>query len=116
MTGWMRWLNGFAALCCGVAVALGAYSSHAAAGQIKERLVIAAVFGFAHGLALLALANRRSVLAHVARAMFALGIVAFSGSLVSAAFFSTSTAAAPFGGSLLMLGWLVAAVDFLRED
>ncbi len=116
MTALMRGLSGFAALCCALSVAIGAYASHAAAGQMKERLVIAALFGFAHGLALLVLAARQSLLGRAARAMFALGIIAFSGSLASAAFFATSTAAAPFGGSVLIVGWLVAAVDFLRKD
>jgi uncharacterized membrane protein YgdD (TMEM256/DUF423 family) len=112
----LRWLSAFAALCCGVSVGLGAYASHAAAGQAKERLAIAAVFGFAHGLALLVLAPRQRAAGLAARWLLALGIVLFSGSLASAALAGTSTAAAPFGGTLLMLGWLVAAIDFLRKD
>lgn len=111
-----RFLSVFAALCCGMSVALGAYASHAAVGQARERLALAALFAFAHGLALLALASRGSRLALAGKGLFAAGIVLFSGSLAAAALFATPTAAAPFGGSLLMLGWLLVAGDFLRKD
>ncbi len=116
MTRSMRFLSVFAALCCAVSVGLGAYASHAADGQAKERIAIGALFAFGHGLALLVLAARESLAGRIARGMLAIGIVLFSGSLVAAAFFGTSTAAAPLGGSLLMLGWLVAAIDFVRKD
>lgn len=111
-----RWLSAFAALCCGASVALGAYASHGAQGQARERLALAAIFAFAHGLALLALASRGSRLARLAKGLFAAGIVLFSGSLAAAALFATPTTAAPFGGSLLMLAWLLVAGDFLRKD
>jgi uncharacterized membrane protein YgdD (TMEM256/DUF423 family) len=112
----MRWLSAFAAVCCGISVGLGAYASHAASGQAKERIAIAALFALGHGLALLVLATRDSLAGRSARVVIAIGIILFSGSLASAAFFGTSTAAAPLGGSLLMLGWLVAAIDLLRKD
>jgi uncharacterized membrane protein YgdD (TMEM256/DUF423 family) len=46
---------------------------------------------------------------------FVAGIALFSGSLAAAALFSTPTTAAPFGGSLLILGWLLAAIDYARR-
>lgn len=111
-----RWLPVFAALCCGLSVALGAYASHGAQGQARERLALAAAFAFAHGLAILALRSRASRVATVAKWLFAAGIVLFSGSLASAALFASATTAAPFGGSLLMLGWVLMAGDFLRDE
>lgn len=111
-----RWLPVFAALCCGLSVALGAYASHGAQGQARERLALAAAFAFAHGLAILALRSRASPLAMAAKLLFAAGIVLFCGSLASAVVFATTTMAAPFGGSLFMLGWILVAVDFLRKE
>jgi len=104
----------FGALACGVSVALGAYASHVAQAQDGKRLAIAALFAFAHGLALIVLCSRPSRTAAWAMFCFALGIVLFSGSLASAVFFGAPTALAPFGGSLLMLGWGILAVDFIR--
>jgi uncharacterized membrane protein YgdD (TMEM256/DUF423 family) len=109
-----RAFSGFGALACGMAVALGAYASHVAEAQDGKRLALAALFAFGHGLALIALASRDSRLAWSARACLALGIVLFSGSLAAAVFFAAPTALAPFGGSLLMLGWGILAVDFFR--
>ncbi|MEO7251271.1 MAG: DUF423 domain-containing protein [Arenimonas sp.] len=110
----MRWLS-IAAMICGVAVALGAYASHAASGPLQQRLALAALFAFAHGLALIALAGRQSALANASKMIFLAGIGLFSGSLACAALFSTTTIAAPFGGSLLIFGWLLSAVDFWRN-
>jgi uncharacterized membrane protein YgdD (TMEM256/DUF423 family) len=106
----------FGALACGLSVALGAYASHVAQAQDGKRLAIAALFAFAHGLALIVLCPRPSRLASLSMFCFALGIVLFSGSLASAVFFGLPTTLAPFGGSLLMLGWGILAVDFIRAD
>lgn len=111
-----RALTGAGALFCGASVALGAYASHAAEGQARERIAIAALFAFAHGLALLLLSARRSRIAGAARIAFFAGTLLFSGSLASAGFFSTPTGAAPIGGMLLMLGWLLAAVEFWQDE
>lgn len=99
------------ALACAFSVALGAYASHAAAGQSRERLAIAALFAFGHGLALLATDSRRSALATASKACFMGGIVLFSGSLACAALLYTTTRAAPFGGTLMIVGWLLLAID-----
>lgn len=99
------------ALACALSVALGAYASHAAAGQARERLALAALFAFGHGLALLATDSRASVLAGASKLCFILGILLFSGSLAGAALFSVSTRLAPLGGTLMILGWLVLAID-----
>ncbi|KFN44774.1 DUF423 domain-containing protein [Arenimonas oryziterrae] len=104
------------ALCCGASVALGAYASHAAQGPAKERLALAALFAFAHGLALIVLMPRTSRLATVAKGMWVSGIGLFSGSLASAALFGTPTTFAPAGGSLLILAWVIVAADLIGKD
>jgi len=104
----------FGALACGLSVALGAYASHVAQAQDGKRLAIAALFAFGHGLALIVLGSRPSRTAAWSMFCLALGVVLFSGSLALAVFFGMPTALAPFGGSLLMLGWGILAVDFIR--
>jgi uncharacterized membrane protein YgdD (TMEM256/DUF423 family) len=109
--GFARALGASGALACSLAVALGAYAEHAAIAQSQHRLGVAAVFLFGHGLALLVLAPRaRSRLQRIGLAMLLLGMLLFSGSLALAGLLGTSTAFAPFGGVLLILGWLVYAV------
>ncbi len=111
-----RITSAVAPLFCAIGVALGAYASHATAGPLaRERLGLAALFAFGHGLGLIALAARASVLARIARLLLVLGVVLFSGSLAGAAMFGLPTVAAPFGGSLLILGWLVLAIDCWRQ-
>lgn len=109
-------LSAFAAFVCGLSVLLGAYASHAMTGLAQQRLALAALFAFAHGLALIALAGRSGRTASVVKCAFALGIVFFSGSLAAAALAGTATALAPVGGMLLIAGWLALAVDFWRKD
>jgi uncharacterized membrane protein YgdD (TMEM256/DUF423 family) len=114
MNALARWPTALGALACGLSVALGAYASHVAQAQDGRRLAIAAAFAFGHGLALLVIGARCSRLALAAQLCFGLGIVLFSGSLSLAVFFGVPTALAPFGGSLLMLGWGILVVDFVR--
>ena len=111
-----RVVSACAALLCGLSVALGAYAAHAAAAQERQRLALAAAFAFGHGLALLALRAREGALATATRACFLAGIALFCGSLASAALFATGTRLAPAGGTLLMLGWLLAGIELLRKD
>jgi len=109
-----RFRSVFGALACGLSVALGAYASHVAQAQDGKRLAIAALFAFAHGLALIVLGPRPSPMANWSMFCFASGIVLFSGSLALAVFFGVPTTLAPFGGSLLILGWGILAIDFIR--
>lgn len=102
------------ALLAGVAVGLGAYASHAVAGEAQARLGLAALFAFGHGVALAALAPRAAGwLALSALAALLAGVLFFAGSLALAVFAGTGTAVAPFGGTLMMLGWLLLAVAAL---
>ena len=105
----------FGAIACGIAVALGAYASHVAQAQDGKRLALAAVFAFGHGLALLILHMRASRLAVAAMTAIGIGVLLFCGSLALAVFAGTPTVLAPFGGGLLMLGWGILAIDFLRS-
>jgi len=111
----MRVLAGTGALACGAAVGIGAYTMHGAlAPQDHGRLVIAAVFLFAHGLALASLApGSRSRLRLAGFFALMIGTILFAGSLVLAAMLGIAPTLAPFGGSLLMLGWLLIGGDFL---
>jgi uncharacterized membrane protein YgdD (TMEM256/DUF423 family) len=111
-----RLVSALAALLCGLSVGLGAYAAHVAVAQDRQRIALAAVFAFGHGLALLALRAREGALATATRACFLAGIALFCGSLAAAALFAGSTRLAPAGGTLLMLGWLLASVELLRKD
>ena len=110
-----RAFGGIGSLLAGAAVALAAYAAHGADGEAQARLAQAAAFAFAHSLALAALAplvQRRRGLAALA-AMLA-GVTLFSGSLVGAALFGLPTALAPFGGLLMIGGWLLHGWDRWR--
>lgn len=112
-----RWLASAGALCAGLAVGLGAYASHAADDGSQARLGLAAVFLFGHGLALAALAPRAlRNLGQFALGLIFLGMLLFSGSLGLAALLGTPTVAAPWGGALMMIGWVVYAGDALRTS
>lgn len=110
-----RYLAAIGSLLAGLSVALSAYAMHAAAASDQERLLQAAIFAFLHGLALTALAplaQRPTGL--LALAMLLGGVFLFSGSLLAAALMGLEPALAPFGGSLLIAGWLLHAYDRLR--
>jgi uncharacterized membrane protein YgdD (TMEM256/DUF423 family) len=111
-----RAVSVLAALFCGASVALGAYAAHAADPQARQRLALAAAFAFGHGLALLAMRDRNGLLALATRGCFLAGVVLVSGSLAGAALRGLPTGLAPIGGSLLILGWLLAALDLSRKD
>lgn len=112
-----RILSAIGALGCAIAVGLGAYAMHATASpQDHERLALAAVFLFAHGLALAALASAAMPrLRRIGLFVLLAGTVLFSGSLVAAALFAIEPMLAPAGGSLLILGWLLVAAGFLSS-
>lgn len=111
-----RILAASGAVFAAAAVALSAYASHAAAGEAQTRLFLAAMFAFGHGVALAALAPQSyGRIAIAAFTAMLLGVLGFSGSLAAAHFFGTPTRLAPAGGSLLMLAWLMIAVDRMRR-
>lgn len=110
------WLAANGALCAAAAVALSAYAAHAAQGPSQTRLQTAALFAFGHGVALAALAPQsQRLFARFALALLYLGVLLFSGSLVFNVLAQWPTTLAPLGGSLLIAGWLLYAVDAVRR-
>lgn len=100
---------------CAAGVASGAYASHASLDPLaRERLGMAAMFAFGHGLGLIALHARASRVAVVARWVLAAGVTLFSGSVAVAALAGLHALAAPAGGALMIGGWLLVAVDAAR--
>lgn len=103
------------ALCAAFGVALSAYASHAAGGDDQRRLMIAAVFAFGHGLALAALSGHaRGRFAMLPLLGMLLGTALFSGSLCASVWLGAGTGLAPFGGTLLIVSWLLQAIVSLR--
>ena len=105
------------AFACSLAVALGAWAMHATlSARDHERLAIAAVFVFAHGLALAALAPQSvSRWRRGSLWILALGTILFSGSLTLAATVGWAPMLAPLGGGLLIAGWLLFALASFTE-
>ena len=111
-----RVLTAVGAVLAAIAIALAAYAAHGAIGEAKVHLQMAALIVVAHGIALAALAPHATrLLARMALAAMLLGVLMFSGTLAAAHFLGTPTVLAPYGGSLMIVAWLVFAVDALRR-
>jgi uncharacterized membrane protein YgdD (TMEM256/DUF423 family) len=111
----MRTLAAIGTLACGIAVGMGAYSMHSALTPLNhQRMGLAALFLFGHGLALATLApGSRSRVRRIGLCVLLIGVILFSGGLAFAAVQGIEPTLAPFGGSLLILGWLLIAAGFL---
>ena len=109
-------LAGLGGVYAATGVALSAYAAHAVLGENASRMQTAALFAFGHGVALAALAhvpgNRRTLIGMLA---IAAGVVLFAGSLVGRVVLHWPATFAPFGGMLLIGGWLVFAVGQWRR-
>ena len=99
-----------------LAVAAGAYGWHRLGGD--EIFTLGSRYHMYHALALIAVAwlvsitpGRTALAVHLAGAAFASGIALFSGTLYVFALTGRVPleGAAPVGGGLLMLGWLIIA-------
>lgn len=109
------WLAACGGLLAAAAVALSAYAAHGVSAAAQPHLQLAAVFGFGHGVALAALARgplRRLALG--ALLMLLAGVILFAGGLAAEHALQVPAHTAPFGGSLLIGGWLLYAVDAWR--
>jgi uncharacterized membrane protein YgdD (TMEM256/DUF423 family) len=96
--------------------ALAAYAAHGVDGEVRAHLYMAALFAFGNGIALAALAPRAARMAGaVALVALLAGSVLFAGSLVAARMFGVPSMAAPWGGMLMIGGWLALAVDLARR-
>jgi uncharacterized membrane protein YgdD (TMEM256/DUF423 family) len=107
----------------GTAVGLSALRAHALPQRLDDGALAmidsALTMQGWHALALLAaalIARRAGLVAHLAGACFAAGILLFCGAVYALAFAGLRAGLiAPVGGTILMLGWLLlAATGFLR--
>ena len=111
-----RWPVVAGAAFAGLAVALSAYAAHGTEGLAQSGLQTAAAYAFGHGVALIALAPAtRGRLGTLASVLLLLGALGFAGALASKYLLGVSTGIAPWGGSLLILGWLLHAVVAARR-
>jgi uncharacterized membrane protein YgdD (TMEM256/DUF423 family) len=111
-----RVLAAVGALFAAAGVALSAYAAHGAEASIRADLQSAAMFALMHGVALAALSRQTPHrIGTLALWALALGVLLFSGSLVVGRLFDAPTAFAPVGGTLMIVGWLLYAIDALRH-
>lgn len=111
-----RLLAASGALLAAAAVALSAYAAHGVDEPARGRLMTAAVFAFGHGVALAALAPRAaSRLACAALAGLLVGVLCFSGGVTASALAGHGGGLAPFGGSVLIVAWLLFAAAAARR-
>ncbi|GAB3732346.1 DUF423 domain-containing protein [Luteimonas pelagia] len=104
------------AMLAAAGTALAAYAAHGADGEVRAHLYMAALFAFGNGVALAALAPRAARPGGAVPLLLLLsGTVLFAGSLVAARLFGVPSMAAPWGGMLMIVGWLVLAVDLARR-
>jgi uncharacterized membrane protein YgdD (TMEM256/DUF423 family) len=111
-----RLLGAAGAALAAMAVALSAYAAHVVQAHAQAALYTAAALSFGHGVALAALSSQASSrLRFVGLCGLLLGTVLFSGSLVLHHAFGLPVRLAPFGGSVMILSWLLFAVAALRR-
>lgn len=96
------------------AVALDALAAHALGDIAGARLHTAARYLAIHGLALLALWRSTGRWLAAALMLAVGGCLIFAGSLLAAVGLGWPTTAAPWGGSLMILGWLGVAASGLH--
>jgi len=119
-----RLFASFGALLLALATALAAWHAHGLVETLDEHAY--AAFGralqhqFLSGIGLVALAawlqlRGRDKLLELAAALLLVGILLFAGDVYLGSLGGSALGVAPFGGSLLIGAWLLAAVGFLRS-
>ncbi|HET6603394.1 MAG TPA: DUF423 domain-containing protein [Xanthomonadaceae bacterium] len=109
--------SAFGAALVAAGIALGAWAAHGLEPAAARSMHTAALYAMVNGIGLVALGRvGRGRLHRVAAWLITAGVCVFCGTLVLAATAGTSTATAPLGGSVLILGWVAAAVALLRMD
>ena len=98
------------AVLAAVGVALAAWAAHGVEVDARASLQQAALLALLHGIAVAALAPLAvKQLARVALLLMLVGAVLFTGSIVAGYLVGASTALAPWGGSAMILAWLLHA-------
>lgn len=91
-------------------VALAAWASHGVDEGARDAVQMAALIALLHGIAVAALAPLAiKRLARIALTLMLVGALLFTGSVVAGHTLGASTALAPWGGSALILAWLLHA-------
>ena len=105
------------ALLAAVAIGLSAYAAHGVSDpRTQSWLQTAALYAFGHGVTLAVLgAAVECALAQLALCLLLAGTLLFSGSLVGGALWHWPTRLAPVGGVVMMVGWVVLAINALRR-
>lgn len=99
------------------AVIMGALGAHALHDPAMQPLLEkASLYQLIHTVALLAICRRTQKNLRCACYCWIVGMILFSGSLYLKAFAVTASAPlAPFGGTLLMLGWVLSYLARVRN-
>lgn len=112
----VAWLAAIGAVYAAAGIALSAYAAHVVAGADASRLQAAGLFAFGNGIALAALAPvAAGRLNRIALIAIAVGTLLFSGSLVARVVLHATAMLAPFGGMLMIGGWLLYAIGQWRR-
>lgn len=109
-------LAGCGAVCCALAMALGAYAAHGVSGPGQGLAQTSAAVLFGHGVAL-AVLGRASAgrLRRLALLALLSGSLLFAGSVLLHVVAQLPPRLAPMGGMLMIGGWLLLAFDLFRE-
>ena len=101
-----------------ISVGIGAIASHALTDPLAvAALEKAALYQMIHAVVLLFVSQLNGRIAQVARWLFFIGIILFSGSIELKYLFAqqSATVVAPTGGICLMLGWVALGVAGFRQ-
>ena len=116
MVVFRRYLGSFGGLLAALSVALYVYASRDPSAPLPASLLLAAGCGYAHGVALAALAPlAQRPVALFGLTLLAAGVVLFCGGVLAQVTLALAAGAAlPFAAALTIVGWLLYAYDRLR--
>lgn len=116
MVVFRRYLGSIGALLAALAVALYVYAARDGLTASASDLITAAAFGFAHGVALAALAPlAQRPVALSGLGLLLLGVILFCGGLLAQRVLAlVAGPALPIGAALSISGWLLYAWDRLK--
>ncbi|MBZ0087897.1 MAG: DUF423 domain-containing protein [Thermomonas sp.] len=116
MVVFRRYLGAIGGLLAALAVALYVYATRAGVASASTDLLTAAAFGFAHGVALAALAPlAQRPVALFGLCLLLLGVILFCGGALAQLVLALAAGLAmPLGAALAITGWLLYAWDRLK--